>query len=195
MNISKLQRKSWCHNLLIICCLATVSFTYCRKPTVHYLRPVVLYTPDSREFFGCRINGKPFSPVAPDSSALGTCSYSPFYQGDSGWVFTLTGNRHEDNCAYYTVSITLDSVLLEEGKTYRLGTPGSKKNYGSYSFITGCSQRKIEMFSFDERPGIISIIKLDPIKKIVTGTFDFRVRDENGLVYRMSDGAFDRHYR
>jgi hypothetical protein len=195
MNMSKPQRRSWCpETLFILCCSALLFLTYCTKPTVHYLRPVVLVSPDSREFFGCRINGHPFSPVAPDSSALGSCTYTPYYRGDSGWVFKISGNRHEEDCAHYTVSITLDSVHLEVGKTYHLGSPGPKKNYGSYAFVPGCSRQKVELFSFDERPGIITITKLDRNKKIVTGTFDFRVRDQNGFIFRMSDGAFDRHY-
>lgn len=171
-------------------------FAQCTKPTIHYLRPTILITPDSRELFGCRINGKPFEPLAKDSATMGNCNYTAeVYRGDSGAVFQIKGNRFEQTCGFYTVGITLDSVYLRRGETYILGSPGLKKHYGSYTINTDCSQTAEELFTSDDTPGIITITKFDQNKKVITGTFDFKVKDKNGYVYRMSDGVFDRYYK
>src|ERR1700755_890135 len=124
------------HKASLFLLVALIPFLQCTKPTIHYLRPIVLVTPDSRELFGCRINGIPYSPQASDSASLRTCYYTQVYSGDSGYVFSITGNRFETACEFFSVTIMLDSSYLRRGKAYRLGTPGAGKNYGAYFMNT-----------------------------------------------------------
>lgn len=180
---------------MLVYFLVAMSFVHCTKPTIHDLHPIVLFTPESREFFGCRINGKSYSPKAADSASLGSCSYNIAYAGNSGGVFNINGDHHESACRFFSLGITLDSIALENGKTFRLGSPGPKKNYGWYAFYTACSQQMVKIYTSDELEGEVTITRFDPDKRIVTGTFDFRLKDANGNLYRVSDGIFDRHFK
>lgn len=174
--------------------LVLSAFTRCTKPAVHYLRPIPMITRDSRELFGCRINGIPFSPLATDSSSLGTCTYRKAYDTKEGFIFRINGDRHESACAFSSVTIVLDSIGLEEGKTYTLGSPGAKKNYAVYFIVKECGNTGEQMTTADDLYGYVKIDRVNHEKQIVTGSFDFNVRDENGNLFRMSDGVFDRHY-
>ena len=181
--------------LLILYCFIVAGFPQCTKPKIHYLRPVVTVTPDSRELFLCRINGMSYSPEALDSASLGGCTYSEVYSGESRWVFQIYADRHETGCRFFTVGIMLDSIVLKERTRYVLGTPGKKKNYGWYFRTTECGQPREEIYTSDDLYGEIFIDRFDPVRKIVTGTFDFNSKDKNGNIYRVSDGVFDRHFK
>lgn len=174
--------------------LVILVFIQCTKPKVHYLRPILSVTPESRELFGCRINGKPFAPMAVDSSSMGRCVYHQVYNGEAGYRFEITGNRHESACGFFSLSIILDSVEVRRGQGYELGSPGAKKNFAKYFIVRDCSQGSEEIYTSDEIPGILIITKFDENKKIVHGTFDFKMKDANGNLYRISDGIFDRHF-
>lgn len=174
--------------------LLVLVFSQCTKPTVHYLRPIPMVTFDSRELFGCRINGEPYSPQAADSASLGSCSYYPTYEGDQGFRFQINGDRHEASCRFFSLGIILDSIELRAGASYVLGSPGVRKNYGKYLLVTECSQPAVELLTSDDVPGIVTITSYDRTKKIIRGVFDFKVKDPDGNLYRISDGVFDRHY-
>ncbi len=167
----------------------------CTKPKVHYLRTVQTVTADSRELFGCRINGWPFSPLATDSSLLGACTYRQKYEGTYGFSFELVSNRHESTCEFSSVTIVLDSIRLIPNAVYRLGTPGDKKNYASYFVASDCGLSGVRIYTADDLYAEVVITRLDRHKQVVNGTFDFRMRDQNGDVVRISDGVFERRYR
>ena len=186
-----LLRKAYVPFLLLV----VPVFMRCTKPKIHYLRPIVLATPDSRELFGCRINGNPFSPQATDSASMGSCTNRKVYNNASGYRFEITANRHESACRFFSLSIVLDSVEVRRGQAYALGSPGAKKNYARYSFISDCSQGSKELYTADDLPGIVVITKYDTLKKVVHGTFDFKIKDHLGNIYRISDGIFDRHFK
>ena len=173
--------------------LLTVVFG-CRKPPVHYLRPIANNTRDSREVFGCRINGIPFIPLATDSASMGTCTYRKTYNDGEGFVFRINGDRHESACEFSSITIVLDSIQLAEGMMYPLGSPGNRKNYAIYFIVKECADTGEEIFTTDDLFGYLRVDRINIEKQIVTGTFDFKVRDKNGNLYRMSDGVFDRHY-
>jgi hypothetical protein len=173
--------------------LIAVILSGCTKPIIHNLPSLVTETPESREFFGCRINGIPYSPASAQS-VQGRCYYGSVYSGDMGWVFQINGDRRESDCKTFSVGITLDSTVLKQGKTYSLGKEGLQKNFGSYFITAGCWEQRVELYSNDSIPGQVTITEYDPDKRVVTGTFSFVVLDKFGNVYRISDGIFDRHY-
>lgn len=187
----KMQGKG---SFTLLICLFVCVLPHCTKPKVHVLRPIALISPDSRELFGCRINGKPFSPAATDSASLGNCTYLRTYEGSAGFTFQISANQHENSCRFSNITITLDSIELKQDKTYRLGTPGLRKNYASYLVVGGCGESGKTIYTADDLYGEVTITRLDVHKGIANGTFDFKMRDEFGNIIRMSDGIFDRHY-
>jgi hypothetical protein len=179
--------------LLLFLSFIILVCTTCTK-TVYDRRSRSTQTPESREFFGCRVNGMPFLSEASTGDVQGSCTYVTKYKDDYG-VFQIYSDRSGTDCRSYTVGITLDSVQLEEGKTYFMGTQGSKKKFGSYFFTPGCAQSRVDVYTNDTiRPAQITITKFDPIKKVIMGTFYFVVSDDKGNEFRISDGIFDRHY-
>lgn len=167
----------------------------CTKPKVHYLRRLPPSTFESREAFTCRINGRAFIPKAVDAVSLGSCTYTKEYSGDEGYIFEITANQHEHSCIFYSITLKLDSVELRQGRSYTLGTPGRRKNSGSYFFIKGCGDDGTKLYTSDDLQAEVFITRIDTIKKLVVGTFDIKIRDSAGAIYRMSDGFFDRHYK
>jgi hypothetical protein len=163
----------------------------CTKRKVHDLFPIPPTTRAVSEFFGCKINGLPFTPKAPSESGLGNCTYRFAYTGDEGYVFQITSNSHQPGCRLETVTIVLDSIELKEGAVYELGSPGSKKLYGLYSVITDCTSEKAEMYTSDAKPGRLQVTKFDSALKYVAGSFSFTVIDASGNEFRISEGLFD----
>lgn len=167
-------------------------FTTCTK-TVHDRRSRATVTPESREYFGCRVNGAGFVTEARNNNVSGSCTYVSSYRNTSK-TFQILSDRFHSSCSNSTVGITLDSVELVAGKRYNLGVPGEKANYGSYFLVPGCGQDRIQMNTFGETENYIIIKSFDPIKKVVTGTFNFTVKDAQGNRYQITDGIFDRHF-
>lgn len=167
-------------------------FTTCTK-TIHDRRSRATVTPESREYFGCRVNGSGFVTEARNNNVSGSCSYVSSYR-NTAKTFQIFSNRFHNSCKNSTVGITLDSVELVAGKRYNLGIPGAKANYGTYFLVPDCGQDRIEMNTFGETNNYIIIKSFDPIKKVVTGTFNFTVRDAQGNRYQITDGIFDRHF-
>jgi hypothetical protein len=176
---------------LLVLVAASLLFAGCSKTKVHDLFPIPPTTHAERQFFGCKINGLPFTPKAPSESGLGSCTYKFTYDGNSGYTFHLVSNSQESGCQLQSVSITLDSIELRQGKSYALGSKGVKKGYASYSILSDCSTDKLEMFTTDDKPGEIFISKYDPNLGFVSGTFFFFVYDSAGTEYRVSEGLFD----
>lgn len=197
LSLPELPKKMRCINLkllpvlLITCSVLLVVFTQCTKRKVHDRFPIPPTTHAEREFFGCKINGLPFIPKAPSESGLGSCTYSSAYEGRAGYRFQLVSNSHQSDCGLITVSITLDSIELKEGRTYDLVQAGNKNNYGTYTIVSDCSGDKLEMHTTKDAPGEFRITKFDPALGFVSGSFSFTVKDSSGNNYRISEGLFD----
>lgn len=96
--------------------------------------------------------------------------------------------------SYSSITTVLDSMALEDGKTFTLGTPDSKKNYAVFFIVKECGDTGEQMITEDCLFGYVKIDRVNHNKQIVSGSFDFNVRDENDNLFRMFDGVFDRHY-
>lgn len=175
-------------------CVIMVLFTACTK-TVHDRRSLATVTPESREYFGCRINGRGFVSEASRNNVSGFCTYRIEYDKTGGRIFQLFSDKFESNCKSSTVGITLDSAELVVGKRYNLGSKGAKKNYGTFFIVPDCAQGRIEFNTTEGTNNYVIIKKFDPIKKVVTGIFNFIVSDEQGNSYQITDGIFDRHFQ
>ncbi len=179
---------------LLTVIIFAVLTSYCTK-TVHDRRSRVTVTPDSREYFGCRVNGGDFVSEASTGNVSGFCSYMIKYEKTGGYTFQLFSDKFETSCKNSTVGITLDCVELVVDKRYDLGSKGEKKNYGTYFLVPDCFNDRIEMNTTEGTNNYVIIKKFDPVKKIVTGIFNFTVSDNQGNTYQITDGIFDRHYQ
>ena len=167
--------------------------TGCRK-TVNYNRqPVVTITPESREYFGCRINGRSFISEARTNNVKGSCSYVRTYS-DNSHTFTIISQKFDSNCGSATITITLDSVQLAAGQAYVLGKKAPRSNYATYQFVPGCNQGAVEVSTSDEFKGMVNISSIDFTKKVIKATFHFSTKDATGKDYSIADGYFDRHF-
>lgn len=191
---SKADRVFMKRNYLFHVIVFAVLSSYCTK-TIHDRRSRVTVTPESREFFGCRVNGIDFVSEASTGNVSGFCTYMITYEKTAGYTFELFSDKSETICKTSTVGITLDSVQLVEGKRYDLGSRGDKKNYGTYILVPECFHEKIEMNTVDGLDNYVIIQTLDTVKKVVTGIFNFSVSDAQGNTYQITDGIFDRHYQ
>ncbi|HUQ67309.1 MAG TPA: hypothetical protein VM101_14195 [Flavitalea sp.] len=178
----------------LLALMVAVHFLGCTK-TIHDRRSRSTVTPESREYFGCRVNGADFVSEASAGNVSGFCYYQIKYEKTAGRIFQVFSDKFESTCKNSTVGITLDSVDLVEGKRYDLGAKGEKKNYGTFFLVPDCSQDRIELNTTDGMNNYIIIKKFDRDKKVVTGIFNFTVNDEFGHLYQITDGIFDRHFQ
>lgn len=134
--------------------------------------------------FGCLINGKPFIPPK-----LGSNSPRAFFQYARG-AYTLgisagTGGGYE----MITVLVGgIDISGLTEGQ-YSLIERQSGNYHGEY----------LEGYEFRAttntiNPGELIVTNFDPENFIISGTFSFSIKDENGDNIEITDGRFDMNY-
>jgi hypothetical protein len=172
--------------------LLLLLFFGCRK-TIHDRRSKTTETPESREYFGCRVNGDDFVSEASSGNVSGSCTYGPSTYS-SGSTFHIISNRFGSDCTAGTIEIILDSVNLVEGKSFFLGSPGQKKNFARYSFVSGCAASVSEFVTSDSTFGVVRIKKFRPEIRVITATFFFTVTNKEGVAYQIADGYFDRHF-
>jgi hypothetical protein len=168
-------------------------FSGCTR-TIIDRHPVYGDTTRSPDNFSCRINGSVYPRSSSNPVSPGVCQYQFRYSGASAWDFNISGDRQQLDCQTFSVSITLDSIQLQRGKSYQLGTHGLQKNYGTYYLADACSQEAVELYTKDNNPGYITITEFNPYDSIVSGSFFFSVVDDKGNKYQITDGAFHRHF-
>jgi hypothetical protein len=176
---------------LLTATLIVIISCSCTK-TIHDRRPTSTETPESREYFGCIVNGKHYISEARTGNVSGTCTYTATY--DSASTFRIQSSHSLDNCGGGSIEIVLDSVELAEGKSFVLGSPGRGKNYARCSFNTDCSQPTIQVTTSDNTFSVIRIKNFKPEIKVVTATFFFNLVNDDGASFQVADGYFDRHF-
>jgi len=129
--------------------------------------------------FACLINGKPFF-----SSSDRRASYT---FADGAYTFGVSGSRHDD-IGLRTVSIQgIDVEPLAEG-TYILKSEIS----GNFSAIYIIGRGLVlDTGTTDKTPGLLTITRFDLQEFIVSGTFEFSVKDGDGNTLNFTDGRFD----
>jgi hypothetical protein len=141
------------------------------KDPVDTLPPI---TQTGEDTFACLINGKPFFSSKGERGAnysFGTLTIFGFNRSDTGII--LTG---------------LEIVGgVTEGE-YSLGLRSSGK-YSALYLIRGGIDLRTE--TLNEHLGIITITRFDLKEFIVSGTFEFSVKDNDGNTLNFTDGRFD----
>ena len=146
------------------------------KDPVDTLPPI---TQTGENTFACLINGKPFF-----SSKDRRASYTV---ADGAYTFGVYGSRR-DEIGLRTVSIQgIDVEPLKEG-TYTLKSEMSGNFSGLYGINGGLT---LDTGTTDDVPGLLTITRFDLEEFIVSGTFEFSVKDDEGNTLNFTDGRFD----
>jgi len=150
-------------------------------------------TMEGKNTFGCLIDGEAFKPKGNFSVSSGHCFYQKIYSSDVGYSFVVNAYRDGPNCTGKQVSLNVDSLKLEHGKTYQLGAVKTGDSYGKHFWSKNCSQ--IVFYETTEMiGGELKIIFLDTINQIVSGTFWFDALAPDGDTVHIREGRFDREY-
>jgi hypothetical protein len=161
---------------LYILALSGCSKEEAPKSPVDSLPPI---TQTGENTFACLINGKPFF-----SSKERRASYTV---ANGAYTFGVYGSRR-DEIGLRTVSIQgIDVDPLKEG-TYALKSEISGNFSGLYGIDGGLT---LDTGTTDENPGLLTITRFDLEEFIVSGTFEFSVKDDEGNTLNFTDGRFD----
>jgi hypothetical protein len=129
--------------------------------------------------FGCLVNGEPFV----DNSGAFNCFYQVV---DGEYYFGITATVDRSDYVQIDIGSLKKEILTNtilELKEREVGN-----FYAWLSFDCICPQGKTNSVL----PGSLIITKLDSLNNIVSGTFEFTVKDPNtGTVYEITEGRFD----
>lgn len=129
------------------------------------------------------VNGKAWQIKACTSCIGGGTALSVNY--DDRDFFGISGQNRDQN-----IVITIVIKSLKSTGVYELATQAN--NYVQFYN----SKDIIKYYTSNNSRGEVTITKLDLANKIISGTFDFTVKDENnpGNTIKVTDGRFDVKY-
>ncbi len=162
--------------------LAVLTLSQCRKKD-----PAPSLPPETTTgamTFGCRVDGRVFVPRDGRGNPGLFVQYTYLGAGKGGGYFLNISAVNWRPNPIESVSITTDSLLVEEGKTHVFGT--QKGSVGTF-YRSGVRYDKL-----DQDPGELTITRLDPTQRIVSGRFHFvGTNPGTGRQVRVTDGRFD----
>lgn len=168
-------------SLIFVVCSAS----QCKKKTEEPQLPPITTT--GAMTFGCKINGKVFVPQDGRGKPGLFCQYVNLGNGEGGgWYLNIPAIDWKPNPTE-GVSITTDSLLLQEGTTYRFeNSKGTAQAFYAKS---------IEYTKIDNDSGELTILKFDQTNRILAGTFFFTgTNASTGQTVEVTDGRFDIRY-
>ncbi|MBO0329557.1 hypothetical protein [[Muricauda] lutisoli] len=170
------------HLPFIVLSLFLLTFISCSnddKPEnpVDALPPI---TQTGENTFACLINGKPFF-SSRDRRAFYTYA-------DGAYTLSISGSRYDD---IGLRSIHLSGLDIVNGVTEGLH-PLKARMSGGYSaeYLIG-GGITLDTGTTDDAPGLLTITRFDLQEFIVSGTFEFSVKDKEGNTLNFTDGRFD----
>lgn len=175
--------------------LVLVSGVYgCKKhgPAGPTLPPL---THEGKNTFGCLVNGAVYLPKVSLFRSPVSCYYQKLYEGPDGFVFVVQGRfKGNNNCHSSSVTLYLDSIALQIGRTFPLAAYSTGKCEGSYLFTEDCGTTMRTYATKDNANGEVVITGFDDLKGIVSGTFWFDAVDDSGDTIHITQGRFDMQY-
>lgn len=132
--------------------------------------------------FGCLVNGEPYVDNSGDFNA--------FYQlVDGEYFFSISAENTE--VIPRNIRLSTNSLELVENNNYQLIEPIDGNAYAAVIFYFEDLQAN-ENTTNQEYSGSLSVTKLDLDNNIISGTFNFNIRDTiTGKVYNLTNGRFD----
>ncbi len=172
-------------SLLVLFFSLVLSSSRCKKQNTEPQLPPETTT--GAMTFGCKVNGKVFVPRGGEGYP-GIITEYPFLGNGSGggWFLNIAAvDRSSDFLP--RVSITTDSLFLEEGNTYQLKKEKgyAKGQYGYNLFLYQITTGDI---------GELVITKHNQTQRILSGRFSFTATNNNGEKVNITEGRFDVRY-
>lgn len=168
----------------IFCLYLLIGFACCKKKdailkTEPTMPPI---TSEGKKTIGCYMNGKLW--VLDGYKSYVDCNYYPWHDAPSLYG-TFAVKAHCDKDESY-ITMQLHNRVFSTGK-YLLYTSSDLKDG-----LMCTTQSFYENFSIDSN-NFINISRLDTINRIASGTFQFKVINENDLLdtLKVTDGRFD----
>ena len=130
--------------------------------------------------FACLINGKPF---------FSSSSRRAFYTfADGAYTLGISGSRTDD---IGLRSVNLVALDIVEGVTEGFFPLTTRMSNGFSARYTIGGGLTLDTGTTDENPGNLIITRFDLEEFIVSGTFEFSVKDDEGKTLNFTDGRFD----
>ena len=143
-------------------------------------------TQTGAQTFGCLIDGQPFVP-----DRFGSGRPSAFYQFvDGAFTLGISGSSGGGSSMQGMSLGGFDIDALQE-ITYVLESENSGDLSGIYRIGGGIELRSP---TSNNLPGNMIITNFDEDNFIISGTFDFTVKDNNGNDINITEGRFDLNY-
>lgn len=142
-------------------------------------------TQTGAQTFGCLINGEPFLP-----KNFGQNRLNVFVQTINGNYYLGMISSSSDN---QTIIVGATEVQDLKPGVYSLSDEEPGSFSASYKQVVN-STESINGKTTSESPGTITITKFDPVNFILSGNFEFKVKDENNNLIKITDGRFDLIY-
>jgi hypothetical protein len=150
--------------------------------------------------FGCLINGKAFTNGGSAFSGNNlACFYGYFYTTTptspySGFSFLLNASDLRNTCNITGITIAYDSLEMQQGNTYLMGTLKAGQGNGQYlRYPCGASDSAFTT-SDTTTMGQLNLTRLDQGSQIASGTFWFNVINSEGDTVKITDGRFDVYF-
>jgi hypothetical protein len=165
----------------------------CKKSTVQprtELSKLPPATQTAQRTFGCLVDGKAF--VVKNRSILQGPDIQMNYEFTAGgYYFSISGSNKNPDGSVTSVYLHADSLAVSEGQTLKLiGTlPGQAS--ARYAMLGSVFH---QFYTSSASTGELTITKLDAVRGIISGTFNFDCVDENNQTVKITDGRFDTIY-
>lgn len=145
--------------------------------------------PKPNEPFYCKIDGKKFRP---DNG--GDVFFEPLLaQINRDFHFfyiTANNSKYGNKSMSVSFSITLDSSNRIKPISYKIGVDAKANCSTGYIMING--NNKNHDYKYIENSGKILITKVDSVKQLVSGTFEFEARSiYTDEIVKVTDGCFN----
>ena len=132
--------------------------------------------------FGCLLDGEIFKP------GLTNNSYNCFYQlVDGEYYFLVTANRTKNNILK-GIFVGTEKRTISQGQTLNLYERIGGNAWGTYFLNSDPYTTNVI------NTGELKITKLDFTNNIVSGTFWYDVKDNQGVIHQIRDGRFDMQF-
>lgn len=172
--------------LLLLFFSITLISSRCKKANIELQLPQETTT--GAMTFGCKIDGKIYLPYGGDGYPGIIVEYPFLGNGPGGgWFLNIATRDRSISSSRPGISVTTDSLLLEEGNTYQLRV---QKGYATGEYFLGIISYKISA----NDAGTLTITKHDQSQRILSGRFSFTATNSNGDKVIVSDGRFDIRY-
>ncbi len=138
---------------------------------------------------GCLVNGVALLPAGGGLTPNTICQY-PLINGE---YFFNVGFFNSNISPSKSVIIFVEKTALQQGETYILNKELDDTPGGGGEFYLSAGNVD-SFFTSSENTGELTISYLNPQQSIISGTFWFDAKNEDGEIVEIREGRFDMHY-